>query len=122
MTQLWYCLTLESAGSLCLRSTVKLTKEKGRVSYMEHGTLIELTNDCVDFWSTPTETTGVDDHVGLLREGDWIIFLGVASMDTDTINGVNVMCDLLHVVSRFGVGYINANEVPEYTSGDKIES
>lgn len=86
------------------------------------GTLIELKRDCVDFWATDgNENTYEDDHVGLLHEGDWILFLGVAPMDPE-FEEQGEVCDLFHVVSRFGVGFINSSEVPEYSPGGKIGS
>ena len=88
---------------------------------MIEGTLIELTNDCVDFWATDSsDASFAEDHVGLLREGDIVVFLGVAPPDP-RFEGQEDACDLLHVVSRFGVGFINASEVPEYCVSDKIK-
>jgi hypothetical protein len=86
------------------------------------GTLIELQRDCVDFWATDgNNETYVQDHIGLLHEGDVIVFLGVAPMDPE-LEGQKEVCDLLHVISRFGIGFINSSEVPEYSPGGKIGS
>lgn len=85
---------------------------------MEQGTLIELQRGAVDFWATDGyDATFEDDHIGLLQEGDWVIFLGVSKPPPQVVSPSHPddnPCDLLHVVTRYGVGFINSHEVPEY--------
>jgi hypothetical protein len=78
---------------------------------METGTLIEL--DCTaDFWNTPDDNGPGDDRVGLLHDGDWLIFLGIVPFEHAVKHEDS--CDLAQVISRFGVGYINAVEIPAF--------
>jgi hypothetical protein len=84
------------------------------------GTLIELTRNAVDVWASADINSL--DHVGLLHEGDWLVFLEVESMPNEDYERDEDCCPLLKVVTRFGVGFINSSEVPEYSPGGKIGS